>query len=219
MLTVETAKRILCYGDSNTWGQHPSTRTRFSVNERWTALLQRALGDAVDIIEEGLSSRTTDLDYATKPGRNGKRYLVPCLQSQNPLHAVILMLGTNDLKIEFDRSAGEIATAIKGLVADIRAAAKDGPAGQPPRVLLVSPVPLNPDAPDYKQLYPQYYNERSAAVSRELTAAIKQVASEMNCAFFDAGSVAVTGDDGVHLSQESHAALAAALTPVVKETL
>ena len=79
-------------------------------------MLQDNLGDDYSIIEEGLSSRTTDLDYAKKPGRNGRTYLEPCLDSHAPLNAVILMLGTNDFKIEFNRSVEEIGQAIQRLI-------------------------------------------------------------------------------------------------------
>ena len=40
-------KRILCYGDSNTWGHNPKDASRFRENERWTKLLQQKL------VEEG----------------------------------------------------------------------------------------------------------------------------------------------------------------------
>ena len=38
--------KILCYGDSNTWGYIPGTdHQRFSKDERWPGALQRMLGD------------------------------------------------------------------------------------------------------------------------------------------------------------------------------
>ena len=57
-----TSKRILCFGDSNTWGYVPATGKRYPVGVRWTSLLQEKLGDGYEIIEEGLNSRTTDID-------------------------------------------------------------------------------------------------------------------------------------------------------------
>jgi lysophospholipase L1-like esterase len=71
MNTLPSAKTILCYGDSNTWGQTPEKSGRRPANIRWTGVLQAELGSEYYVIEEGLSSRTTDLDYAKKPGRNG----------------------------------------------------------------------------------------------------------------------------------------------------
>src|SRR5476651_2205463 len=103
MTTNPNAITVLCYGDSNTWGQKPDKSGRYPADIRWTGRLQQLLGNGYYIIEEGLGSRTTDLDYDKKSGRNGKIYLIPCLESHNPIDVVVLMLGTNDLKIEFDR--------------------------------------------------------------------------------------------------------------------
>ena len=37
-------KRILCFGDSNTWGYDGQTGLRFDEDTRWTSLLQSLLG-------------------------------------------------------------------------------------------------------------------------------------------------------------------------------
>ena len=59
-------KRILCYGDSNTWGYDPvetgtegSAAARFPEDVRWTGVLQRQLGPGYRVLEEGLNGRTT----------------------------------------------------------------------------------------------------------------------------------------------------------------
>ena len=44
-------KSILCFGDSNTWGYDPATKTRFSRNIRWTGVLQNCLEDDFYIIK------------------------------------------------------------------------------------------------------------------------------------------------------------------------
>lgn len=45
-------KRILAFGDSNTWGFNPEKFGRYSEDIRWTGLLQKALGKDSLIIEE-----------------------------------------------------------------------------------------------------------------------------------------------------------------------
>lgn len=110
--------RILCFGDSNTWGTQPGTSQRFPVQVRWTGALQKLLGDHYEIIEEGLSARTTNIDDAEHAGefRNGFKYLVPCLNSQIPLDYVVLFLGTNDLKSRYRREPEQIAEGIEQLI-------------------------------------------------------------------------------------------------------
>lgn len=210
MNTNPSAKTILCFGDSNTWGQQ-ADKGRYPADVRWTGLLQMALGEAYYIIEEGLSSRTTDVDYERKPGRNGRTYLVPCLDSHRPLDMVILMLGTNDLKIEFNRSAVQIAQAIEGLVNIIREKTPDT------NLLLVSPILVDDTKPLFKELYPSYYNHESVIKSQQLAIEIEKVATASNCLFVDASTVASSGEDGIHFTKEAHAGLAQSLAKVVKE--
>lgn len=207
MNTNPAAKTILCYGDSNTWGQTPDkTGNRYPADIRWTGVLQAQLGDGYYVIEEGLSSRTTDLDYAKKPGRNGRTYLEPCLDSQSPLDVVILMLGTNDLKIEFNRSSEEIARALKSLVELIQSkTAKDK--GKSARIMLVSPILIDGDMPKHKEWYSTSYDGQSAGKSRGLAALIEAVALDTGCHFVDAATVAKAGEDGIHLDEASHGVL------------
>lgn len=57
---------VLAYGDSNTWGAVPQPYRgaggRFGVSQRWTRIMQAALGDGVNVFEEGLNGRTTCVD-------------------------------------------------------------------------------------------------------------------------------------------------------------
>lgn len=207
MNTIPTAKTILCYGDSNTWGQTPDkTGHRRPAHIRWTGILQARLGDNYYVIEEGLSSRTTDLDYANKPGRNGQTYLEPCLDSHAPINTVVLMLGTNDLKVEFNRSAKEIAHAAQGLVELIQSkTAKYN--GTPAEVLLVSPILIDGNAPQYKEWYSNNYDAVSIEKSKELASELELVAQATSCQFADAAQVARAGEDGIHFDEASHLVL------------
>ena len=100
-------KRVLCFGDSNTWGYiSGSDHQRYGENERWTKLLQKSLGNEFEIIEEGLNSRTffTNDDRPGKDGRQGFSYLKPCLATHDKIDVIILMLGTNEMKDTFNNS-------------------------------------------------------------------------------------------------------------------
>ena len=45
-------KRILCIGDSNTWGYIPGSGERYEKNVRWTGKLAQMLGENYEVIEE-----------------------------------------------------------------------------------------------------------------------------------------------------------------------
>ncbi len=83
-------KRILCYGDSNTWGYNPISKDRYDENIRWTRVLARNLGADYEIIEEGLNGRTTVWDDPLEGNmRSGLTYLYPCLETHCPVDLVI----------------------------------------------------------------------------------------------------------------------------------
>ncbi len=58
------------------------------------------------VIEEGLGGRTTIWDEPFSEGRNGRTYLLPCLESHAPVAVLVIMLGTNDLKAVFHLGRG-----------------------------------------------------------------------------------------------------------------
>jgi len=111
-------RRILCYGDSNTWGCIPISAARYGEDIRWPGVLAGLLGAEYRIIEEGLNGRTTVFDDPLQEGRNGKTYLLPCLLSHRPLDVVVLMLGTNDMKQRYGLPAEDIARGA-GVLAEI----------------------------------------------------------------------------------------------------
>ncbi|MDD4648195.1 MAG: GDSL-type esterase/lipase family protein [Sphaerochaeta sp.] len=94
-------RRILCYGDSNTFGTNPSGG-RWQYDQRWTGILSSLLGPDFQIIEEGLGGRTTVFDDPLELHRSGREFLPVALHSHRPLDLVILSLGTNDCKKFFN---------------------------------------------------------------------------------------------------------------------
>lgn len=216
MNTDPDAHTVLCYGDSNTHGARPDDDGRFPADQRWPGRLQALLGDRYAVIEEGLNGRTTDLDYADRPGRNGRAYLGPCLASHNPLDTVVLMLGSNDVKTEFGRSAAEVAEALGGLLDDIAQYAVDR-GGRTPTVVLVSPTEMDDTRPLYAQWTAPEFDAASVAASRGFAATIGQLAADRGAVFVAASSVAGPGDDGLHLDRDSHARLAELLARTVAD--
>ena len=200
-------RRILCFGDSNTWGSDPATRARFARELRWTGVLASALGDGYEIIEEGLRGRTMVFDDPLLPGRNGSQYLAPCILSHQPIDAVVIMLGSNDLKNRFGVSANEVAVGMKELVRIVRTIPLEGPSDREPVILIISPPVLGRRKPDFVAQFSQA-DEKSKALGTTMGA----MAATLQVAFFDAAGVVTTGDhDGVHFPPEEHGKLGQAV--------
>ncbi|WP_328393709.1 GDSL-type esterase/lipase family protein [Nocardia sp. NBC_00416] len=206
MIVDPTAFTILCFGDSNTFGQPAEERGRWPVDVRWTGRLQQILGTEYAILEEGLGGRTTDLNDPDREDRNGRTYFQPCLRSHSPLDMVVIMLGNNDLKTKFGREVGAVATALEGYIDDIERTAWTRTGGAP-ATLLVSPIHLDADQPAFAEQSSEY-DAGSARKSRELAAAIGRVAYKRRAMYVDAATVACAGGDGAHLSRGSHEPLA-----------
>ena len=113
-------KHILCIGDSNTHGlcTDPSESadhgSRYNEEERWTCLLQKALGEEYLVIEEGLSGRTCVYDDPDMDSVNLLPVLHALLNSHEPLDLLILMLGTNDSKVKFNTDARKQVPVFEG---------------------------------------------------------------------------------------------------------
>ena len=206
-------KTILCYGDSNTWGWNPTTGERFARDERWPGVLRQALGDGYLIIEEGLNGRTTVWDDPIEGYKNGKTYLIPCLETHRPLDLVIIMLGTNDLKVRFSLSAYDVANGA-GVLVDVVQKSAAGSAGQAPQVLLMAPPPLA-KLSEYAEMF-----ESAVAKSKRFSQHYQRVAQEHGCEFFDTSQVIVSSNlDGIHLELSEHQKLGQAVAKIVPRLL
>ena len=49
---MNAGRRILCFGDSNTWGNIAGTPDRYPADVRWPGVLQRDLGPDFLVIED-----------------------------------------------------------------------------------------------------------------------------------------------------------------------
>jgi lysophospholipase L1-like esterase len=215
--TDPDAVRVLCFGDSNTHGapDDDPDYARLPADRRWTGLLQAELGDQVEVIEEGLGGRTTDLDDPDTPGAGGRAYFAPCLRSHKPLDVAVIMLGTNDLQARFDRTPGAVAEMLHGYLDDLAAHGLDRHGGVPAAVL-GSPIRIDDTTPLYEKMTADSFDHTSVARSGELAREIHRVADLRGVGFADAATVARPGADGLHLSPDSHAPLAAYLATVVR---
>lgn len=207
-------KTVLCFGNSNTWGSNPVDGSRFPRDVRWPGVLQEELGEEYYVIEEGLPGRTTVWDDPIEGPMNGKRYLLPCLKSHRPIDAVVLMLGTNDLKMRFSVPAADIAAGA-GVLCDIVLASECGPDDAPaPKVLLCCPPPLG-GLGEFAEMF-----TGGTEKSRRLAEHYAAVADERGLPLLDVGTLFETSDtDGIHFEADQHAQLAKAVAGRLRELI
>ncbi|MCH5184680.1 MAG: SGNH/GDSL hydrolase family protein [Oscillospiraceae bacterium] len=206
---------IMCYGDSNTWGHNPANCMRFDENTRWTGRLAVMLGDGFRVMEEGLCGRTTVFNDGYSTGRNGLAGFIPCMQSNQPLDLIIIMLGTNDLRREFNILPKEVARGVR----EIARTALNPMYNElypPAKLLIISPIHI--DESVMYGFFDEMFGEESIVKSKGLAAALENTAREVGAYFLDAAETAKASElDGIHMDERSHKALAEAVYVKVKE--
>jgi lysophospholipase L1-like esterase len=205
-------KNILCYGDSNTWGYNALSKDRFPPDIRWTGILRKELGGEYWIIEEGLNGRTTVWDDPIEgEWKNGLRFLTPCLESHAPLDLVIVMLGTNDLKMRYSVPASDIAHGLERIVYVVKSSTC-GPQNRSPELLLLAPPPVG-KLTEFAEMF-----TGSQEKSCRLGSLFSQIAELHGCHFLDTSQIIQSCvEDGIHFSSESHNKLGQAVSERVRQ--
>ena len=210
-------KRILCYGDSNTWGAIPGPeKRRFPPDVRWPGILAGELENGYKVLDEGLCGRTTVHDDTVEVNllvdRNGMRAFGGILDSQSPLDFVVIMLGTNDLKQRYNLPAMDIALSVANL-AQIARLPDFGPdLNRPAEVLVVCPPPIIEVEENFGPMF-----RGGAEKSRNLAASFRMMAEKYSVSLLDAADhIQSDPVDGIHLSAESHGKLGKAIAKWIK---
>ncbi|GAB1582046.1 SGNH/GDSL hydrolase family protein [Phyllobacterium phragmitis] len=209
-------KTVLCYGDSLTWGYNPEGPGRHAFEDRWPSVLAAALGPEVNVIADGLNGRTTGYDdHLADCDRNGVRTLPTALHTHMPLDLVIVMLGSNDMKPAVAGTAHAARAGMQRLVGLIRRHDYSFDY-EAPDILIVSPPPLCETAdPVFSATY-----QGGIEQSSMLAPLYRDLADDLGCGFYNAGSVARTSPiDGVHLTADNTRAIGRGLEPIVRVML
>ncbi len=203
--------RVLCYGDSNTFGYIPGRGGRYNRHTRWPGRLQELLGSEYQVIEEGLCGRTTAFEDMTEPGRNGLDRIRDAVERSLPLDVLVIMLGSNDCKAQFGASAQEIAGGLEQVAAQARGGEASGF-----RVLLVAPAAMTDRV--MHSGFGSEFDQRSIKVSKELAEAYEALAGKYGCDFLDGSKVTQVSEiDGLHLDAEGHGRLAEAVVKYLQK--
>lgn len=214
-------KHIVCIGDSNTHGYcaDPSDCAdggiRFNEDERWTCLLQKALGPEYLVSEEGLSGRTTVFPDPLHESMDALGVLYALLKSHEFVDLLVIMLGTNDTKERFGVNPFAISLGMRRLVQ--KAQTTDCWGKGKPNILVIAPLPI-----DKRMEQSPVADEMGLGAvekSRELPAHLERMAAENGVHFLNAETLGLAYNhiDFMHLTRESHAKLAAALAEMVRE--
>lgn len=180
-------KKILCYGDSNTYGLDPRQNhgERLKLEERFTG---RLISKGWDVVEQGMNGRQIPILSAEF------EELSALLSQVQPLDCLLIMLGSNDAIFMSSPSAAAIAKRMDTMLSFL----EHESSMQGSSILLVAPPVASIPGIEWR-----------CSIIRALSSEYKQLAERHNTAFLAAGTSPIPlAYDGIHLSPDGHLILA-----------
>ena len=211
-------KKIICFGDSNTYGYNPANGGRFDENTRWPKLLQKHLGSDYEIFEEGQNGRTIANEDPWEGGTKcGMDYVLPMIETKKPIDLLIIMLGSNDLKTKFNLPAADIAGSLMMMLMKIKGYCEYFIGCPDMKILIISPPALS--EPFEESYFATFFDDRDVVGrSKELATWYKQVADQFGCYFLNATDKVSAGSvDHLHLDPEGHKLMAQLVKDKIEE--
>lgn len=200
--------RIICYGDSNTYGYDPRDvlGRPYPDDVRWTGLLRAA---GIEAVNQGLNGREIPvresvmenavrlITQSAEPdmaGAGGTSWDMASTDAADPDLAII-MLGTNDVFAIPDGTAEDVTERMRAFLEYIIGAAGGL------KLMLIAPPAMK---------YGEWATEdRIVTESERLGECYKALAAELGIEFADAGTWGVElSYDGVHFTAEGHRSFA-----------
>ena len=201
-------KKILCFGDSNTYGYIPNNGARYDKNTRWTGVLSLLSHGKFEIIEGGCNNRTA---FAANPA--GKIFtgheIIPELLTDD-FDAIVLAIGINDTQFLYNLSSIEIASGVEKLINIVKVKSPQA------KIILVAPSILTDDVLNGN--FACLFDRTSIEKSRQLPLLYQKIAEKQNIEFLDLNSVAKTSSlDGLHYEPEQHKKIAQVIFTMLSE--
>ena len=191
--------KIVCYGDSNTFGYNPKDGSRYNENVRWTSVLQKNLGNNYKVINEGMCDRTGFADNPNGFIFSGPKHFPFFINKSESIDYLILWIGTNDLMFKYNITLPTIENGLNNLIIMAQTKAKN--------IIIIPPVILSKSI--LKGSFNDRFDNTSIAKSKEVGEIYKRIANTYHCEFFDINEFAKPSDfDGLHFDINTHKIIA-----------
>ena len=201
-------KKVLLYGDSNTWGHNPVDFSQLETT--WGKVAAKLLPEC-EIEIDGECGRATLAGEGAKHG-------IACFRERyftkrRDFDLIVIMLGTNDVLKEFNYTAERTAQALKQYIHEARVVYGD----KTPEFLIISPILVKENALKHP-VFSELYTAQSVETSLHFADAIEKMTKDEGVYFMNAALYAEASDiDGIHMETEEHEKLGAAAAEKIKE--
>jgi len=195
--------KILCFGDSNTFGFNPENFKRYSENERWSGILKKYFSNIV-ILEEGCNNRTC-FSNAQKELNSIK--IIEKHLTQN-IDLVILQIGINDLQMQFNTELSQLKEKLIELIEKIKS--------KNIKILLLCPNEISENI--LNSYFNKLFDKNSIKKSKLLYSAYQDIAKTTKINVLFLSDITKTSTiDGLHYDIENHRKIADVLIKYIKE--
>ena len=187
--------KILCYGDSNTWGYIPNvngysknaTTQQYSEKDCWWHGLKKGN----ELFVDGLCGRSIVHEHKYFENRNATKTIMQDLSKYPNPNLIVVQLGTNDCKSEYADSPQQITNNLQELSKII---CKQTSA----KLVVISPAIIRENTPITKKYYVGAQEK-----SQKLDALYKNMAQKNGYIFLSGADLDI-GEDGEHLTKLGH---------------
>lgn len=193
-------KKVLCFGDSNTFGFIPENQKRYDKNTRWSGILQDLCTDKFKIVEAGCNNRTAFQNNPLGAEFTGFQALPKYLD--DTFDIVILSLGINDTQKIYNTTYKDIEQGIENLILLTKTLCPKA------EIILISPAKLNKAVLTH-HYFSNLFDENSIEKSFYYSEIYEKIAEKNSCKFIDWDKLVTTSNiDGLHFSEDSHKKIA-----------
>lgn len=190
--TETLVRRVLCVGDSNTYGYDPRDGGRYELEQRWPGRLVR---DEREVINQGVNGATVPYGILLDSVREE-------IEQAMPVDLVIVMLGTNDLLRGYEPT--DCVDGMERLISVIREITPDS------EILLICP----PATPLGDEETRSLLRERYAELEQQYRA----LTERLSVHYADANGWGIElGGDELHFSLEGHAVFASEVDALISQ--
>ena len=201
-------KKIVCYGDSNTFGFVPAIGTRFDESIRWTGILAQKFKTEYDVVEEGANNRTGCSDNPAGFLYSAQRHFPKIIAKQKDVEILILSIGSNDLQYQYDISLKNFERGIENLIQIAQKYVRN--------IILIPSIILDENV--LKGMFNVQFDETSISKSKKYGKVYKKLADLYGCRVFDINEFArPSSKDGLHYDEESHRIIAEKLEKFIRK--
>lgn len=197
-------KKILCFGDSNTYGYNPENCSRYSIFERWSGILSKNLAN-FKIIEKGCNNRTCFSNPIKE--LNSIQILPECLNEKFDI--IILQIGINDLQFAYNTDLNQLKRKLIELINIINN-------NQASEIIIFCPNEI--DKCILNSYFAQLFDNTSISKSKKLNKIFKGISKETKAKVFYLSDITKTSAiDGLHFDIENHKKIADVLINYINE--